>query len=48
MQGEAASGTVYFDPERQVWRYDFWRKGKRHFGYCGPSQHRRARERARG
>lgn len=26
--------TVYFDPERQVWRYDFWRKGKRHFGYC--------------
>lgn len=26
--------TVWFDPERQVWRYDFWRRGKRHFGYC--------------
>lgn len=26
--------TVYFDEERQRWRYDFYRKKQRYFGYC--------------
>lgn len=26
--------TVYYDQERAVWRFDFWRNRKRHHGYC--------------
>lgn len=26
--------TVYYDAERAVWRFDFWRNKKRHIGYC--------------
>lgn len=26
--------TVYFDPARGKWRYDFWRSHVRHTGYC--------------
>src|SRR5690242_7319313 len=26
--------SVYYDPERQAWRYDFQRDKRRHAGYC--------------
>lgn len=26
--------TIHFDPDRRRWRFDFWRDGVRHRGYC--------------